>query len=204
MSVGSDSLDLAGIQTALQAEGLDGWLLYDFRGLNPIAADITGVLRQGGHMATRRWYYLIPAHGDPRALVHAIEPHALAHLPGESLRYAGRGQLEAGLRSLLQGLRRIGGQGCMGRHVVLAVPGIHRRVAKPAHSVPLRLIHMQCDHPNRAHASRPSDIDPTGRAGNGIRRRESVVVGNSPDGFALPCCDDLVRQIKRPTGLTAW
>lgn len=107
MSVGSDSLDLPGIQAALQAEGLDGWLLYDFRGLNPIAADITGVLRQGGHMATRRWFYLIPAQGEPRALVHAIEPHALAHLPGESIRYAGRGQLEAGLRSLLQGLRRI-------------------------------------------------------------------------------------------------
>ena len=55
MSAGSDSLDLPAIRAALAADGLDGWLLYDFRGLNPIAADVTGVLRQGGHLATRRW-----------------------------------------------------------------------------------------------------------------------------------------------------
>ena len=70
------SLDVAAIQAALRDDHLDGWLLYDFRGLNPIAADVTGVLRQGGHLATRRWYYLIPAEGAPRALVHAIEPHS--------------------------------------------------------------------------------------------------------------------------------
>ena len=51
-----------------------------FRGLNPIAADVTGVARQGGHLATRRWYYLIPASGEPRGLVHAIE-RALARAP---------------------------------------------------------------------------------------------------------------------------
>src|SRR5436190_6887625 len=90
-------LDVAAVQAAVRADGLDGWLLYDFRGLNAIAADITGVHRQGGHLATRRWYYLIPATGAPRALVHAIEPRSLAHLPGTSERYAGRDQLEAGL-----------------------------------------------------------------------------------------------------------
>jgi Xaa-Pro aminopeptidase len=81
--------------------------LYDFRGLNPIAADVTGVLRQGGHLATRRWYYLIPASGEPRGLVHAIEKNSLAHLPGTTERYAGRDQLEAGLRRLLSGVRRV-------------------------------------------------------------------------------------------------
>ena len=100
-------MDLAAIQAALRQDGADGWLLYDFRGLNPIAADVTGVLRQGGHLATRRWYYLIPAAGEPRALVHAIEPHALAHLPGQAHRYAGREALEAGLRTLLTGVRRV-------------------------------------------------------------------------------------------------
>jgi Xaa-Pro dipeptidase len=88
-------LDVAAVQAALRADGLDGWLLYDFRGLNPIAADITGVHRQGGHLATRRWYYLIPTTGEPRALVHRIEKDSLAHLPGSSERYAGRDQLEA-------------------------------------------------------------------------------------------------------------
>ena len=107
MSDGSESLDLPAIQAALRADSLDGWLLYDFRGLNPIASDITGVLRQGGHLATRRWYNLIPAVGEPRALVHAIEPHSLAHLPGSTQRYAGRDQLEAGLRQLLTGVRRV-------------------------------------------------------------------------------------------------
>ena len=101
------TLDLAAIRTALKAEGLDGWLLYDFRGINPIAADVTGVAKQGGHLATRRWYYLIPAVGQPRALVHAIEPRALAHLPGHAERYAQRQQLEAGLARLVGGLQRI-------------------------------------------------------------------------------------------------
>jgi Xaa-Pro aminopeptidase len=91
----------------LKADGLDGWLLYDFRGSNPIAADVTGVAKQGGHLATRRWYYLIPADGEPRALVHAIEPRALAHLPGQAERYAQRQQLEEGLARLVGGLRRI-------------------------------------------------------------------------------------------------
>lgn len=106
-SGGANQLDIAAVQAALRADGIDGWLLYDFRGLNPIAADVTGVLRQGGHLATRRWYYLIPAEGEPRGLVHAIEPHSLAHLPGSTQRYAGRGQLEAGLQALLQGVRRV-------------------------------------------------------------------------------------------------
>jgi Xaa-Pro dipeptidase len=101
------TLDLAAIRSALKADGLDGWLLYDFRGSNPIAADVTGVAKQGGHLATRRWYYLIPADGEPRALVHAIEPRALAHLPGQAERYAQRQQLEEGLARLVGGLRRI-------------------------------------------------------------------------------------------------
>src|SRR5436189_206874 len=90
-----------------RTDGIDAWLLYDFRGLNPLAADVTGVNRQGGHLATRRWYYLIPADGEPRGLVHAIEKNSLAHLPGTTTRYAGRDQLEAGLRMLLTGVRRV-------------------------------------------------------------------------------------------------
>ena len=100
-------LDIGAVQAALQADGLDGWLLYDFRGLNPIAADVTAVGKQGGHLATRRWYYLIPASGAPRGLVHKIERNSLAHLPGSTTQYAGRDQLEAGLRTLLAGVRRV-------------------------------------------------------------------------------------------------
>src|SRR5437764_6594875 len=98
----SSPIDLAAIRAALKEDGLDGWLLYDFRGINPIAADVTAVARQSGHLATRRWYYLIPTSGEPRGLVHAIEKSSLAHLPGTTERYAGRDQLEAGLKRLLQ------------------------------------------------------------------------------------------------------
>jgi Xaa-Pro dipeptidase len=100
-------LNVAAVQAALRADALDAWLLYDFRGINPIAADVTEVNRQGGHLATRRWYYLIPSSGEPRGLVHAIEKNSLAHLPGTTERYAGRDQLEAGLRRLLTGVRRV-------------------------------------------------------------------------------------------------
>jgi len=103
----SATLDIAAVQDALKSEGLDGWLLYDFRGINPIALDVTAVARQGGHLATRRWYYLIPASGAPRGLVHAIESKTLAHLPGSTERYAGREQLEAGLKRLVGDTRRL-------------------------------------------------------------------------------------------------
>jgi Xaa-Pro dipeptidase len=97
-------LDVAAIQQALQAEGLDGWLLYDFHGSNPIAQRLAG-LANGSQMTTRRWYYLVPAAGEPRGLVHAIERHNLDRLPGRKQVYAGREQLEAGLDALLAGTR---------------------------------------------------------------------------------------------------
>ncbi len=100
-------LDVAAVQAALRADGLDGWLLYDFHGLNPIAAEIAAIGRGGGHLATRRWYYLIPAEGEPRGLVHAIERTALDQLPGAKTRYAGRDELELRLKDLLRGVRRV-------------------------------------------------------------------------------------------------
>jgi Xaa-Pro dipeptidase len=100
------ALDVAAIQQTLRADGLDGWLLYDFHGSNPIASRLAG-LNNGGHMTTRRWYYLVPAHGEPRGLVHAIERHNLDALPGDKIVYAGRQQLEAGLTRLLDGVSRV-------------------------------------------------------------------------------------------------
>src|SRR5215510_6038306 len=99
-------LDVAAVQENLRSEGLDAWLLYDFNGSNPIAARLAG-LTNGHHMTTRRWYYLIPSSGAPRALVHAIERHNLDDLPGDKKVYAGREQLAAGLDTLLTGMRRI-------------------------------------------------------------------------------------------------
>jgi Xaa-Pro aminopeptidase len=99
-------LPIEAVQRALADEGFDGWLLYDFHGSNPIATRVAG-LDRGGKMSTRRWYYLVPATGAPRGLVHAIERHNLDELPGEKRPYAGRQQLEAGLRDLLRGMKRV-------------------------------------------------------------------------------------------------
>jgi Xaa-Pro aminopeptidase len=100
------SFDVAAIQQSLAAEGLDGWLLYDFHGSNPIASRLLGT-GAAGRMTTRRWFYLVPAAGEPRGLVHAIEKATLDGLPGDKSVYAGRRQLEIGLTHLLSGMRRV-------------------------------------------------------------------------------------------------
>ena len=99
-------VSIPAVQGALNEEGLDGWLLYDFHGSNPIARRLTG-LDAGGKMTTRRWYYLIPASGEPKKLVHAIEPFNLDHLPGGKTIYSQRQTLATGLRDLLAGMTRI-------------------------------------------------------------------------------------------------
>lgn len=99
-------IDVAAIQKALKTDGLDGWLLYDFHGSNPVANSVTDMARHG-KLATRRWFYLVPATGEPRALVHAIEKYNLDHLPGSKTVYAGREQLEAGLKQITAGVKRV-------------------------------------------------------------------------------------------------
>ena len=62
-------MNLPSIQAYLRQQQVDGWLLYNFRDLNPIAASVAGLSWPG----TRRWFLWIPADGRPRWLVHAIE-----------------------------------------------------------------------------------------------------------------------------------
>jgi Xaa-Pro aminopeptidase len=100
-------IDVRAVQQALREQGLDGWLLYDFQGANPIAQRLAGIGAEGGHLASRRWFYFIPASGEPRGLVHAIERHNLDRLPGTKTPYAGRTQLESGLKTLLGGIKRV-------------------------------------------------------------------------------------------------
>jgi Xaa-Pro dipeptidase len=98
--------DVAAVQQALKAEKLDGWLLYDFHGSNPIAARLIGTA-EGAKMTTRRWFYLVPSAGEPKGLVHAIERGTLDALPGRKTTYAGRQQLDSELTKLLTGMKRI-------------------------------------------------------------------------------------------------
>ena len=99
-------LDIGAVQKALKDDGLDAWLLYDFHGSNPVSFRLAG-MAEAGHLATRRWFYLIPQSGEPRSLVHAIEQYNLDHLPGSKSIYAGRAQLQDGLARLLKGLTRV-------------------------------------------------------------------------------------------------
>src|SRR5215210_976935 len=126
-------LDVAAVQAVLRADGLDGWLLYDFHGSNPIASHLAG-LDDSGQIASRRWYYLIPASGVPRALVHAIERHNLDALPGTKTVYAGREALARGLDSLLEGQRRV----AMEYSAECAIPYLSRLDAGTAEAVKAR------------------------------------------------------------------
>ena len=97
--------DLAKVQAAVRDAGLDGWLLYDFRGLNILAARLAGT---AGLHRTRRWFYYVPATGEPKKLVHRIESGALDHLPGADKTVFLRWQeLEAGVEKLLAGAKRV-------------------------------------------------------------------------------------------------
>ncbi len=104
-------IDIGAVQKALKADGLDAWLLYDFQGSNPVSYRLAG-MGGAGHLATRRWFYLIPQSGEPRALVHAIERHNLDHMPGTKIVYAGRAQLQAGLTTIA-GRHQAGGDGVL-------------------------------------------------------------------------------------------
>jgi Xaa-Pro dipeptidase len=92
------------IQRALAEDRIDGWLFCDFRGSDPIGRRVLGL---DGEFGTRRWFYCIPAAAAPRGLVSAVEPDALATLPGEMQRYRTWQELHAGARRLLEGLRRV-------------------------------------------------------------------------------------------------
>jgi len=93
------------IQQALRDAEIDGWLFYDFRGSDPLAYRILQ-LNPTLHV-TRRWYYWIPAQGDPVKLLHRIEPHVLDALPGQADCYVSWEQQRELLGRLLAGGLRV-------------------------------------------------------------------------------------------------
>ena len=98
-------MNLEAIQTALRDAGIDGWLFYDHHHRDPIGERILG-LDPKAHI-TRRWYYFIPAQGEPRKLMHRIEQGRLDALPGSKGLYSSWQELAHGLRAMLGGFRRI-------------------------------------------------------------------------------------------------
>jgi Xaa-Pro aminopeptidase len=89
------------LQAALKQEKLDGWLFYSFRGSDPIAENILQL--DSARFATRRWFYYVPAIGEPQRIVHAIESHTLDSLPGAKHVYLPWQQLQQHLRDILAG-----------------------------------------------------------------------------------------------------
>ncbi len=97
--------DLPAVQAAIRDAGFDGWLLYDFRGQNLLAQRVAGLAEK---KLSRRWFYFVPAMGEPKKLVHAIEPAALDHLPGKRKTVYRRWQeLETGVAELVIGAKRV-------------------------------------------------------------------------------------------------
>src|SRR5580693_1751384 len=98
-------MNLEAMQAALREAGHDGWLFYDHHHRDPIGERILG-LDPKAHI-TRRYYYFVPAAGEPRKLVHRIERGRLDSLPGAKGLYSSWQELAAGLEAMLGGVRRV-------------------------------------------------------------------------------------------------
>lgn len=92
-------MNLEAIQQALRESGFDGWLFFDFHNRDPISARILKI--DPKRFTSRRWYYFIPANGEPQRLVHKIEPWKLDHLPGAKHIYLPWEQLHEKIKEII-------------------------------------------------------------------------------------------------------
>jgi Xaa-Pro aminopeptidase len=92
-------MNLPAIQSALRERNIDAWLFYDHHHRDPIAYRLLGLPEK--LMVTRRWYYLIPAKGEPTKLVHKIEAGHLDSLPGSKRQYSAWQELFDGVKAML-------------------------------------------------------------------------------------------------------
>jgi Xaa-Pro aminopeptidase len=98
-------MNLEALQAAIREAGCDGWLFYDHHHRDPIGGRILG-LDEKAHI-TRRWYYFVPAVGEPRKLVHRVEQGRLDALPGTKALYSSWQELAAGIETMLAGADRL-------------------------------------------------------------------------------------------------
>ena len=98
-------MDLKAIQSALRERKFDAWLFYDHHHRDPIAYSILGVPAE--LMVTRRWYYVVPAEGEPEKLNHRIESHHLDALPGRKREYSSWPEQHDHLKQMLSGFKTI-------------------------------------------------------------------------------------------------
>ncbi len=98
-------MDIAAIQRALREEKIDGWLLTDFRNRDYLAYRLLGLNAE--KMSSRRWYYYIPARGEPKKIVSAVERQKLDALPGKQYVYLSWKEQHAAITRALGPRRRI-------------------------------------------------------------------------------------------------
>ncbi len=96
---------MSDIQPALRDRNLDGWLFYDFRNRDELALRILGL--DLNKFCSRRWYYFIPAEGEPVKLVHTVESTFLDSLPGEKLMFLSWKEMHSQIKKLLGNHKKI-------------------------------------------------------------------------------------------------
>ena len=92
-------IDLAELQEALREADLDGWLLFAFKGLNPVATRVLGLTG----LNTRRLFALFPRRGEPVVIAHKIELQGLENFPGKVVPYARWSELNQALSHAVAG-----------------------------------------------------------------------------------------------------
>src|ERR1700682_3335295 len=98
-------MNLEKIQQEIRNQKLDGWLFFDHHHRDALAYRVLGL---GESLSpTRRWYYMIPAQGEPAGMEHRIERGTLAPLPGEKIPYSSWPEQLAALRKLTAGMGRV-------------------------------------------------------------------------------------------------
>jgi Xaa-Pro dipeptidase len=98
-------MQLDKIQQEIRNQNLDGWLFFDHHLRDPLAYRVLGFTPP--RTPTRRWYYLIPATGEPRGLEHRVEPGMTSALPGQKIPYSSWGEQVEGLKKITSGLKRV-------------------------------------------------------------------------------------------------
>src|SRR5512141_2467691 len=97
--------DIARIQAEVKAAGADGWLLYDFHNRDAIAYHVLGL--DYGKFTSRRWFYWIPAAGEPVRLCSKVESTKLDKLPGQKRLYLSWRELHASLKEMMGTARKV-------------------------------------------------------------------------------------------------
>lgn len=113
----SGTLDVEAAQALIAVQALDGWLMFQAAGKNPVAQELVSP-----GPTNHPWFYYVPAEGEPTALVHAGETASFSGVPGKAVPYQSTRQLRGALRKLLHGAHQV----AMERAPGSKIPGLNR------------------------------------------------------------------------------